>query len=109
MDETDLGQFHPPEGKPMDPKVGDDLLWGVEEIAKEIRQPVRQVYWRLENGQLPAGKQGQTWVASRQALRKFFAELTANTPAPAKCITNQEESARQTRRKAGMKKAVTAA
>jgi hypothetical protein len=92
----------------MEPKVADDLLWGVEAIAKEIGQPVRQVYWRLENGQLPAGKNGQIWVASRQALRKFFQELTAKTPAPAKCVTNLKTAVRQTHRKTGMKKAVPA-
>jgi hypothetical protein len=96
----------------MEPKVADDLLWGVDAIAKEIGQPARQVYWRLENGQLPAGKNGQIWVASRQALRKFFQELTAKSPAPAKCVTNQTEAVRQARRKAGiktgMKKAVPA-
>jgi hypothetical protein len=92
----------------MEPKVADDLLWGVDEIANEIGQPVRQVYWRLESGQLPAGKNGQIWVASRQALRKFFQELTAKTPAPAKCVTNLKQSARQAHRKTGMKKAVPA-
>jgi hypothetical protein len=68
----------------MEPKVGSDLLWGVEAIAREIDQPVRQVYWRLENGQLPAGKHGQIWVASRQNLRKFFQELTAKPASPSK-------------------------
>jgi hypothetical protein len=91
----------------MEPKVADDLLWGVEAIAKEIGQPVRQVYWRLENGRLPAGKDGQIWVASRQALRKFYQQLTGKTPAPAKCVTNFK-AARQTHRKAKMKKAVPA-
>lgn len=90
----------------MEPKVADDLLWGVKQIAKEIGQSERMTYWRLENGQLPAGKNGQVWVASRQTLRKFFQELTAKSPAPAKCITNL--AARQTHRKAGMKKAVSA-
>jgi hypothetical protein len=90
---------HPHRGKTMESKVADDLLWGVKAIAKEIGQPERQVYWRLENGQLPAGKHGQIWVASRQTLRKFFQELTAKTPAPAKCVTNFEAS-RPTRRKA---------
>ena len=52
----------------MEPKVADDLLWGVEAIAKEIGQPVRQVYWRLENGRLPAGKDGQIWVAPHRPL-----------------------------------------
>jgi hypothetical protein len=54
-------------------------------------------YWRLENGQLPAGKTGNVYVASRQALRKFFQELTA-------------KSARPTHRakKTGIKKAASA-
>jgi hypothetical protein len=92
----------------METKVADDLLWGVEAIAKEIGQPVRQVYWRLESGQLPAGKHGQIWVASRQALRKFFQELTGKTQAPAKCVTNLKTTVRQTHRKTRIKKAVPA-
>jgi hypothetical protein len=87
----------------MEPKVADDLLWGVAAIAKEIGQPERQVYWRLENGQLPAGKSGQIWVASRQVLRKFFQELTSKAPVPAKCITAPGAA-----RKARVKKAVAA-
>jgi hypothetical protein len=67
----------------MESRVADDLLWGVEAIAKEIGQPVRQVYWRLEQGQLPAGKSGNIWVASRQNLRTFFKELTASMTAAA--------------------------
>jgi hypothetical protein len=94
----------------MESKVADDLLWGVEAIAKEIGQPVRQVYYLLEKGGLPAGKAGPTrvWVASRQALRKYFLDLTAKTPAPAKCITNQRAASRQTHRKSGVKRAVSA-
>jgi hypothetical protein len=89
-------------------KVADDLLWGVNAIAKEIGQPARQVYYRLETGELPAGKNGRVWVASRQALKKFFQELTAKTPAPAKCITNLKAAPRQAHSKARTKKAATA-
>jgi hypothetical protein len=94
----------------MEPKVADDLLWGVEAIAKEIGQPVRQVYYMLEKGELPAGKpSGRIWVASRQALRKYYQELLGKPPTPAKCITNPGQ-ARQINRKAkaAMKKAVSA-
>jgi hypothetical protein len=66
----------------MEPKVADDLLWGVKAIAKEIGQNERMTYWRLENGQLPAGKTGNVYVASRQALRKFFQELTMKAARP---------------------------
>jgi hypothetical protein len=92
----------------MEPKIADDLLWGVEAIAREIGQPVRQVYWVLEKGELPAGKSGRVWVASRQALRKHYQALTGKTPAPAKCVTNPKTAVRRTHRKTGMKKAVSA-
>jgi hypothetical protein len=61
----------------MEPRVAEDVLWGVKAIAKEVGQPERQVYYKLERGLLPAGKSGDTWVASRQALRAHFKELTA--------------------------------
>jgi hypothetical protein len=55
---------------------------GLQAIAEEIGQPERTVYHALEKGKLPAGKlpgkgKSQTWVASRQALRVFFQQLTA--------------------------------
>lgn len=61
----------------METRVGDDLLWGVRAIAEELGMKDRQVYYQLEKGQLPGGKSGETWVASRQALRAYFQELTA--------------------------------
>jgi DNA-binding transcriptional MerR regulator len=61
--------------------AGDVLLWGVKAIAGEIGLSERQTYWRLENGQLPAGKQGQIWVASRQTLRAFFQDLATENQA----------------------------
>jgi hypothetical protein len=82
----------------MEPKVADDLLWGVKAIAKEIGQSERMTYWRPENGQLPAGKTGNVYVASRQALRKFFQELTTKAARPT----------HRTAKKTGMKKAVSA-
>jgi hypothetical protein len=61
----------------MEQRVRDDLLWGVRAIAEETGQSERTVYYQLEKGLLPGGKSGQIWVASRQALRTYFAELTA--------------------------------
>ncbi|MEI9984857.1 MAG: hypothetical protein WDN69_17620 [Aliidongia sp.] len=37
--------------------------------------PRRAVYL-LETGQIPAGKEGRTWIASRQALRDHYRRLT---------------------------------
>jgi hypothetical protein len=79
----------------MEPKVADDLLWGVRAIAKFIGQSERMTYWRLENGQLPAGKSGNIYVGSRQALKKFFQELTTKPARPT----------HRTKKTAGMKKA----
>ena len=88
--------------KVAEPRVADDLAWGVEAIAKEIGLTERQDYWRLERGELPAGRHGNNWVASRQALRKFFEDLTANPQAPLDCVTDQVKS--QTRRRREIKK-----
>jgi hypothetical protein len=53
-----------------------DLLWGVDAIAKELNLTRRQAYHQLESGRLPARKQSGKWCASRQGLRRFFADLT---------------------------------
>ena len=66
----------------METRVGDDLLWGVRRIAEELGMKERQVYYQLEKGQLPGGKNGETRVASRQALRAYFQELTATPRVP---------------------------
>jgi hypothetical protein len=87
-----------------EPAVANDLLWGVEAIAQEIGLTVRMTYWRLERGELPVGKVGQTYVGSRQALRKHFQDLTAKAQAPLKCVTDQVKH--QTRRRKEMKKEV---
>jgi hypothetical protein len=92
----------------MEPTVANDLLWGVDAIAKEIGQPARQVYWLLESGQLPAGKSGRIWVASRQTLKKHFQELTAKAPPKAKCVTNMLPQPRRAKKTTGMKRAASA-
>ena len=59
------------------PPLGDDLIWGVAGIAKEINRNQRQTFHMLENGKLPARKVGGRWCASRAGLRQFFASLIA--------------------------------
>jgi hypothetical protein len=88
-----------------EPKVGTDLLWGVKAIAAEIGLSERVTYWQLETGLLPAGKSGNTWVASRQNLRKHFLEITAERRPHGK--TGATVKAGKTI-KAGIKKAATA-
>jgi hypothetical protein len=58
-------------------ELNDDLIWGAGAIAKALNQKPRQVYYQLERGLLPAGRQGDKWVASRRALQEHFARLTS--------------------------------
>jgi hypothetical protein len=61
------------DGAEGDQPLGDDLLWGVAEIAKEIHRTTRQAGHLLECGLLPARKVGRHWCSSRAALRKHLA------------------------------------
>jgi hypothetical protein len=45
------------------PALGDDLLWGVNAIAREINRTNRQTFHMLENTLLPARKVGARWCA----------------------------------------------
>ncbi|MDG4908442.1 DNA-binding protein [Mesorhizobium sp. WSM4898] len=49
-----------------------DLVWGAENIGKEINRKPRQTFHMLEQGLLPAKKVGNQWVAERGRLRDFF-------------------------------------
>jgi hypothetical protein len=55
--------------------LGDDLIWGVDRIAKELRKTPRQVFHLVETKQIPVGKVGGRVVASRAVLRRFFANI----------------------------------
>ena len=44
------------------------FCWGAVAIAEAIERPVRETYWLLENGKLPARRVGRKWVASRERL-----------------------------------------
>jgi hypothetical protein len=57
--------------------LGDDLLWGAEGIARELKRTRRQTVHLLENGRLPAIKIGGTWVSSRRVLQAHFDNLLA--------------------------------
>lgn len=52
--------------------VREDMLWGIEAIAAEIGRPLRATFHLLANGRIPARKIGQTWVASRDELRRYL-------------------------------------
>jgi hypothetical protein len=58
-------------------EMRSDLLWGIKAIAAAIGQSPRQVHYMLTRGQLPAGQQGERWVASKRVLQAHFSRLTS--------------------------------
>jgi len=47
-----------------------DLIWGAGAIGREINANTRRTFYLLQNGLIPARKIGESWVASRHALRR---------------------------------------
>jgi hypothetical protein len=60
---------------PKPTRLGDDLLFGVEQIAEEIGQTTRMTYHMIKTGQLPAEKVAGKLCSSKSALRKHFARI----------------------------------
>jgi hypothetical protein len=58
-------------------RLSDDLIWGVKGIADFIGKTERQAFHLATTGQIPTGKIGGRLVASRSALRRFFADIVA--------------------------------
>lgn len=53
--------------------VAIDVLWGVGEIATEIRRSTRQTHYLLSTGALVGAKKiGGRWCITRTALRALF-------------------------------------
>jgi len=56
-----------------EPREGDRLLVGVDELAAEINQPTRRIFHWLACGRIKsAQKVGAYWTASRRKLRAEF-------------------------------------
>jgi hypothetical protein len=53
-----------------------DKLSGVAAISEFIDEPKRRTYYLLEQRLLPAGKLGNTWIASKATLLRHYAKLT---------------------------------
>jgi hypothetical protein len=61
-----------------DESIAADRLRGVRQIAAELDETIRRTYYLLENGLIPAGKQGGNWIGSRRALREHYERLTGS-------------------------------
>ncbi len=55
----------------------DDRLMGAPAIAKHCKQSIRQTYYQLERGYLPAGKIGGLWIASKRKIDARYDQLTS--------------------------------
>jgi hypothetical protein len=60
--------------------LANDKLRGVGPISSFIGEPPNRTYYLLESGQLPAGKLGRTWIASKRVLTAHYQKIT--NPAP---------------------------
>jgi hypothetical protein len=49
-----------------------EILRGCHAIAREIGTTERRAYALLEAGQLPAQKEGNIWVTTRERLRRHY-------------------------------------
>ena len=61
--------------------LSEDTLWGAEKIAVFLGINKRQALWKLENGLIPAGKNGRVWVASKRKLIEHFSNVTSGEAA----------------------------
>jgi len=60
--------------------LADDILRGAPAIADFIGQTPKNTYYALENGLLPAGKEGGSWVASKEVISEHYRQLTTFPP-----------------------------
>jgi hypothetical protein len=51
----------------------DRPIWGVAAIAAVSNLTVRQAYWALEKGHIPASKVGRKWFTTPRRLHARFA------------------------------------
>jgi hypothetical protein len=56
--------------------LADDLLKGADAIGAFLGEDRRRAFYLCERGLIPCGKEGATWVASKQALRAHYARVT---------------------------------
>ena len=62
-------------------KLADDLMIGTKTIASELGVSIRQAFYLLESGRLPAFKIGSRWVVRRSTLRTFLDDLERTSKA----------------------------
>lgn len=71
-----------PANVPPTDSLANDLLRGAKAIAAFIGIDGRRCYYALEHGYIPATKEGETWVAAKSVLRRYYG-ISAHAPASA--------------------------
>jgi hypothetical protein len=56
--------------------IATDRLRGGVEIAEFLGLPIRRAFYLLETGQIPGGKEGRIWIASKRALQNHYRRMT---------------------------------
>ena len=56
--------------------IGSDVLRGVQEIARFRGENPRRTLYLLERGEIPHGREGSRYVASKRKLREHHDRLT---------------------------------
>jgi hypothetical protein len=64
--------------RPIDEEIADDLLRGLTEISEFIDENERKTAHLIRRGEIPAGRLGHEYVASKQRLREHYRQLTAS-------------------------------
>jgi hypothetical protein len=49
-----------------------DILQGVPAIAEYLGQPEKLIYYRLQQGHIPATKLGSTWATTKSRLQRLY-------------------------------------
>lgn len=63
--------------KPSIAPPAEDILRGAEAISAFTGEPLSRTRYLLHTGQIPAGKVGHLWIASKRRLADFYAERMA--------------------------------
>jgi hypothetical protein len=62
--------------------LADDRLVGAEAIAEFRGEQVRRTRYLLERGDIPHGREGNLFVASKRVLREHWARTVGSAPNP---------------------------
>ena len=65
------------EPEPADSPFADDILRGLEEIANFIDETPHRTAALIRRREIPAGRLGNEYIASKQRLRRHYQDLTA--------------------------------